>query len=218
MWKQQNDSLIAQLNRKTCEVKDLKSQLQEKKLEINKVKERLNKIKGKPVDTKFEKPLVGRQPTTFKFQKPLVLGNCLHSLTLLREKSFQSPGDFQFSIVNTMNNQTGAVFRYLFEKEKLYRSNFIDWYRNLRIVLTAEDKLNSLEQPLHVASVLAPRQVLPKEELKTMFSQQAEQELLQTVKAFQCGSKNRYDGFVHTYNMHGMGKTVNELHAMLKLH
>ncbi|GJY96393.1 hypothetical protein Tco_0513303 [Tanacetum coccineum] len=103
MWKQQNDSLIAQLNRKTCEVKDLKSQLQEKKLEINKVKERLNKIKGKPVDTKFEKPLVGRQPTTFKFQKPLVLGNCLHSLTLLREKSFQSPEQELLQIVRSFH-------------------------------------------------------------------------------------------------------------------
>nr|GEY72232.1 zinc finger, CCHC-type [Tanacetum cinerariifolium] len=27
-----------------------------------------------------------------------------------------------------------------------------------------------------------------------------------------------YDGFMHNYNMHGMGKTVNELHVMLKLH
>ncbi|GKC35655.1 zinc finger, CCHC-type containing protein, partial [Tanacetum coccineum] len=27
-----------------------------------------------------------------------------------------------------------------------------------------------------------------------------------------------YDGFVQNYNMHSMGKTMNELHAMLKLH
>ncbi|GKB46360.1 hypothetical protein Tco_0897113, partial [Tanacetum coccineum] len=27
-----------------------------------------------------------------------------------------------------------------------------------------------------------------------------------------------YDSFVQNYNMHGMGKTVNELHVMLKLH
>ncbi|GKD32807.1 hypothetical protein Tco_1248316 [Tanacetum coccineum] len=27
-----------------------------------------------------------------------------------------------------------------------------------------------------------------------------------------------YDSFVHNYNMHGLGKTVNELHAILKLH
>ncbi|GKG14159.1 hypothetical protein Tco_0353759, partial [Tanacetum coccineum] len=27
-----------------------------------------------------------------------------------------------------------------------------------------------------------------------------------------------YDRFMQNYNMHGMGKTVNELHAMLNLH
>ncbi|GKE47485.1 hypothetical protein Tco_1478743, partial [Tanacetum coccineum] len=30
--------------------------------------------------------------------------------------------------------------------------------------------------------------------------------------------KKEYDSFVHNYNMHGMGKMVTELHAMLKLH
>ncbi|GKF25965.1 hypothetical protein Tco_0081859, partial [Tanacetum coccineum] len=41
------------------------------------------------------------------------------------------------------------------------------------------------------------------QELKTLFAQQAYQELLQTIQ---------------NYNMHGMGKTINELHAMRKLH
>nr|GFB74338.1 zinc finger, CCHC-type [Tanacetum cinerariifolium] len=30
--------------------------------------------------------------------------------------------------------------------------------------------------------------------------------------------RKEYDGFVQNYNMHSMGKIVNELHAMLKLH
>ncbi|GJV13652.1 hypothetical protein Tco_1355193 [Tanacetum coccineum] len=30
--------------------------------------------------------------------------------------------------------------------------------------------------------------------------------------------RKEYEGFVQNYNMHSMGKTVNELHAMLKLH
>ncbi|GJS17909.1 hypothetical protein Tco_0412381 [Tanacetum coccineum] len=30
--------------------------------------------------------------------------------------------------------------------------------------------------------------------------------------------RKEYDSFVQNYNMHGMGKTVTELHAMLKLH
>ncbi|GKE97231.1 zinc finger, CCHC-type containing protein [Tanacetum coccineum] len=41
------------------------------------------------------------------------------------------------------------------------------------------------------------------QELKTLFAHQANQELLQTVQ---------------NYSMHGMGKMVNELHAMRKLH
>nr|GFC76645.1 zinc finger, CCHC-type [Tanacetum cinerariifolium] len=32
------------------------------------------------------------------------------------------------------------------------------------------------------------------------------------------GLRKEYDGFVQNYNMHSMGKTDNELHAMLKLH
>nr|GFB72155.1 zinc finger, CCHC-type [Tanacetum cinerariifolium] len=32
------------------------------------------------------------------------------------------------------------------------------------------------------------------------------------------GLRKEYNGFVQNYNMHSMGKIVNELHAMLKLH
>nr|GEY58356.1 zinc finger, CCHC-type [Tanacetum cinerariifolium] len=95
------------------------------------------------------------------------------------------------------------------------------------------------------------------QELKAMFSKQAEQELLQTVREFHACKQEEgqpvyvlkmksyidnlerlgqpvsqnlavslilvspnkdYDSFVQNYNMHGMGKTVNELHAMFKLH
>ncbi|GJX53576.1 retrotransposon protein, putative, ty1-copia subclass [Tanacetum coccineum] len=96
-------------------------------------------------------------------------------------------------------------------------------------------------------------------ELKALYSKQAEQELLQTVREFHTcrqeegqsvssyvlkmksyidqlerlghpvtlnlgvslilvGLSKEYDSFVQNYNMHSMGKTVNELHAMLKLH
>nr|GEZ84444.1 zinc finger, CCHC-type [Tanacetum cinerariifolium] len=97
------------------------------------------------------------------------------------------------------------------------------------------------------------------QELKAMFSKQAEQELLQTVREFYACKQEEgqlvssyvlmmkgyidnleqlgqpvgqnlavslilvslskdYDSFVQNYNMHGMGKTVIELHALLKLH
>nr|GFB38054.1 zinc finger, CCHC-type [Tanacetum cinerariifolium] len=187
-----------------------------------------------------------------------------------------------------------------FEKQKLTGPNFIDWYRQLRIVLSIKDKLNYLEQPIPPASVVPAGQQVPHEilaahnawikgskeiaglmlmtmkpeiqrnlehlhahemlkELKTLFPQQVEHELLQTTRDFHScrqdegqsvssyvlkmkgyidnleslghpvtlglgvsliliGLRKEYDGFVQNYNMYSMGKTVNELHAMLKLY
>ncbi|GJS54478.1 zinc finger, CCHC-type containing protein [Tanacetum coccineum] len=200
----------------------------------------------------------------------------------------------------TTSSTNNSVFRGFFEKQKLTGPNFIDWYRQLRIVLSIEDKLNYLEQPLppalvapagqHVApEILAAHTAWVKgskeiaglmlmtmepeiqrnlenlhandmlKELKTLFAQQAEQELLQTTRDFHAckqeegqsvssyvlkmkgyidnlerlghpvtlglavsliliGLRKEFDGFVQNYNMHSLGKTVNELHAMLKLH
>ncbi|GJY37541.1 hypothetical protein Tco_0422919 [Tanacetum coccineum] len=60
------------------------------------------------------------------------------------------------------------------------------------------------------------------QELKTLFAQQAEQELLQIVRDFysfkQEEGQSEFDSFVQNYNMHSMWKTVNEFYAMLKLH
>nr|GFD02444.1 zinc finger, CCHC-type [Tanacetum cinerariifolium] len=108
-----------------------------------------------------------------------------------------------------------------------------------------------LMKPLHAHEIL--------KELKTLFAQQVEHEILQTTRDFHSckqeegqsvssyvlkmkgyidnlerlghpvtlglgvsliliGLRKEYDGFVQNYNMHSMGKTVNELHAMLKLH
>ncbi|GKB69383.1 zinc finger, CCHC-type containing protein, partial [Tanacetum coccineum] len=194
-----------------------------------------------------------------------------------------------------------SVFRSFFEKQKLTGPNFIDWYRQLWLVLSTEDKEKYLEQPIPAAPVaVAPDQSIPpvalatynewvknqKEiavmmlltmdleiqqnlahlgandmliELKALYSKQEKQELLQTVREFHTckqeegqyvssyvlkmkscidqlerlghpvilnlgvslilvGLSKEYDSFVQNYNMHSMGKTVNELHAMLKLH
>ncbi|GJT01759.1 zinc finger, CCHC-type containing protein [Tanacetum coccineum] len=193
-----------------------------------------------------------------------------------------------------------SVFRSFFEKQKLTGPNFIDWYRQLRLVLSTEDKENYLEHPIPAAPVAQPGQQVPPEalaahaawvkgqkevvvlmlltmdldiqrnlahlgaydmlqELKAMFSKQAEQELLQTVREFHTCKQEEgqsvsshvlkmkgyidnlerlgqpvgqnlavslilvslnkdFASFVQNFNMHGMGKTVNELHAMLKLH
>ncbi|GJS01553.1 zinc finger, CCHC-type containing protein [Tanacetum coccineum] len=119
-----------------------------------------------------------------------------------------------------------SVFKSFFEKQKLTGPNFIDWYRQLRLVLSTEDNEQYLEQPISAAPVAAaPDQPIPlaalatynewvnyqKEiaamllltmdleiqrnlvhlgandmlkELKALYSKQAEQELLQTVREF----------------------------------
>ncbi|GJT32264.1 retrotransposon protein, putative, ty1-copia subclass [Tanacetum coccineum] len=201
----------------------------------------------------------------------------------------------------TTSVRKNLVFRSFFEKQKLTGPNFIDWYRQLRLVLSTKDKEKYPEQPILAAPVTAaPDQPIPptalttynewvknqKEiavimlltmdleiqrnlaylgandmltELKALYSKQAEQELFQTMREFHMckqeegqsvsfyvlkiksyidqlerlghpvtlnlgvslilvGLSKEYDSFVQNYNMHSLGKTVNELHAMLKLH
>nr|GEV09767.1 hypothetical protein [Tanacetum cinerariifolium] len=82
-----------------------------------------------------------------------------------------------------------SVFRGFFEKQKLTRPNFIDWYRQLRIVLSSKDKLNYLELPNPATSVpaVAGPQV-PSETLAAhaawVKGQKKIVELLQTMKEF----------------------------------
>ncbi|GKD77239.1 zinc finger, CCHC-type containing protein [Tanacetum coccineum] len=162
------------------------------------------------------------------------------------------------------------VFRSFFEKQKLTGPNFMYWYRNLQIMLSVEDRLPFLEQPIPAMPVPPAGQVLPSnvlnthsawvkaskeitglmlmtmepdiqnnleqlgtydmlKELKTLYAQQAEHELLQTVREFHAckheegylilvSLRKEYDSFMQNYNMHCIGKTVTELHAKLKLH
>nr|GEX61688.1 hypothetical protein [Tanacetum cinerariifolium] len=120
----------------------------------------------------------------------------------------------------TTSVRNNSVFRSFFEKQKLTGPNFIDWYRQLRLVLSTEDKENYLEHTIPATPVAPPGQQVPSKaiaahdawELKAMYSKQAEQVLLQTVRECPLASRRK------NYNMHGMEKTVNELHAMLKLH
>nr|GEX81366.1 retrotransposon protein, putative, Ty1-copia subclass [Tanacetum cinerariifolium] len=54
-----------------------------------------------------------------------------------------------------------SLFRTIFEKQKLTGNNFMEWYRNLWIVLSTEDKLPFLEQPIHVLLVPPTGQANP---------------------------------------------------------
>ncbi|XP_071715567.1 uncharacterized protein [Rutidosis leptorrhynchoides] len=49
---------------------------------------------------------------------------------------------------NQMSDNAPLSLRSLLEKDKLNGSNFLDWYRNLRIVLKHEKKLHVLDTPL----------------------------------------------------------------------
>nr|GFD38824.1 zinc finger, CCHC-type [Tanacetum cinerariifolium] len=53
-----------------------------------------------------------------------------------------------------------SVFKAFFEKQRLTGPNFIDWYRNLQIVLSVEDKLPFLKQPIPAMPVPPAKQVL----------------------------------------------------------
>ncbi|GJZ93914.1 retrotransposon protein, putative, ty1-copia subclass [Tanacetum coccineum] len=109
----------------------------------------------------------------------------------------------------------------------------MEWYRNLRIVLSTEDKLPFLEQPIPAMPVPPAGQVTPLDVLATHSAWVKAQKQIRnffrlcensTRANGKKGSllilvslRNEYDGFVQNYNMHSMGKTVTELHAMLKL-
>nr|GEV69328.1 putative retrotransposon protein [Tanacetum cinerariifolium] len=137
-------------------------------------------------------------------------------------------------VVNDQNdddvvNANNSVFRGFFEKQKLTGPNFINWYRQLRIVLSIEDKLNYLEQPIPPAPVAPAGQQEEGQSVRSyVHKMKGYIDNLERlghpvtlglgVSMILIGLRKEYDGFVQNYNMHNMGKTVNELHAMLKLH
>ena len=58
----------------------------------------------------------------------------------------------------TSNTTPTMSLRSILEKDKLNGTNFIDWYRNLRIVLRQERKEYILDQPIPEEPVAsAPR-------------------------------------------------------------
>ena len=51
-------------------------------------------------------------------------------------------------MANNNNNNFTMSLRSVLEKDKLTGTNFLDWFRNLRIVLKQERKLYVLDEPL----------------------------------------------------------------------
>ncbi|GKD25810.1 zinc finger, CCHC-type containing protein [Tanacetum coccineum] len=68
----------------------------------------------------------------------------------------------------TTSVRNNSVFRSFFEKQKLTGPNFIDWYRQLQLFLSIEDKEKYLEQPIPAAPVAAaPDQPISPQALAT---------------------------------------------------
>ncbi|GJV76903.1 hypothetical protein Tco_1508487 [Tanacetum coccineum] len=120
-------------------------------------------------------------------------------------------------------NMNNLAFRSMLEREKLSRSNFNDWFRQLSIVLQVEKKLDVLEQPMTPApapntpnagweawnaqydrhnEVACPMLDSMSLELQRQFENYILYYMLQELKSMK-------------YNMHNMGKTIGELHALL---
>nr|GEZ23058.1 hypothetical protein [Tanacetum cinerariifolium] len=127
----------------------------------------------------------------------------------------------------TTSSANNSVFRGFFEKQKLTGPNFIDWCRKLRILLSIEDKLNYLEQSISPAPVApAGQHVAPKilaahnawikglKKIDGLMLMTMELEIQRNLEPLHAHEMLRE---LKTLFAH-MGKTVNELHVMLKLH
>ncbi|GJW72888.1 zinc finger, CCHC-type containing protein, partial [Tanacetum coccineum] len=132
----------------------------------------------------------------------------------------------------TTSPANNSVFKGFFEKQKLTQPNFIDWYRQLRIVLSIEDKFNYIEQPLPLALVAPEGQQVALEiitahnawikgskEIDGLMLMTMELEIQQNLENLHAkGVKNSVCSTSWAGDSLDYGKTINELHAMLKLH
>ncbi|GJX20761.1 hypothetical protein Tco_0223438 [Tanacetum coccineum] len=119
----------------------------------------------------------------------------------------------------------------MFEREKLSGNNFNDWFRKLKLILRVEKKMFVIEQPLLAdpaadsnAQVLAEWNAVydahnEKQDGVKRYVEQLErlgyvlpQDL--SVGLILNGLISDFAGFVRNYNMHNMGMTIGELHAL----
>ncbi|GJR77590.1 retrotransposon protein, putative, ty1-copia subclass [Tanacetum coccineum] len=101
----------------------------------------------------------------------------------------------------------------------------MDWYRNLRMLLSVEDKLPYLEQPIPAMPIPPAGQVLPPDALNTHTAWVKASKEIAGRHAMTDGAIYPKESWNIPWNMTVlckivtcMGKTVTELHAMLKLH
>ncbi|GKB44087.1 hypothetical protein Tco_0889029 [Tanacetum coccineum] len=94
----------------------------------------------------------------------LTLARTLPQLGYILVKPWVNSGT-QLDLNDYLSRRNNSVFRSFFEKQKLTGPNFIDWYRQLRLVLSTEDKEYYLEHPIPAAPVAQPGEQIPPEDL-----------------------------------------------------
>nr|GEW23335.1 RNA-directed DNA polymerase, eukaryota [Tanacetum cinerariifolium] len=124
----------------------------------------------------------------------------------------------------TTSSASNSVFRGFFEKQKMTEPNSIDWYRQLRIVLSIEDKLNYLEQPIPPAPLAPTGQHVAPEILAahTAWIKRSKEIVGLMLMTMEPEIQRNLEN-LHAHEMllelkTLLRKTINELHAMLKLH
>ncbi|GKF50186.1 hypothetical protein Tco_0146653, partial [Tanacetum coccineum] len=95
----------------------------------------------------------------------------------------------------------------MFEREKLSENNFNDWFRQLKLVLRADSVTNMLAKWNAVYDA--------HNEVACPMLGSMTPELHRHVGLILNGLTSDFAGFVRNYNMHNMGKTIGELHALL---
>ncbi|GJW65423.1 hypothetical protein Tco_0117307 [Tanacetum coccineum] len=90
----------------------------------------------------------------------------------------------------------------MFEREKLFGANFNDWFRSLKLVLRVEKNIFVIEQPVPPASPANSA-------VQVLVEWNALYDVYNEVVCLMIGR------FIKNYNMHNMGKTIGELHALL---
>ncbi|GJV80847.1 retrotransposon protein, putative, ty1-copia subclass, partial [Tanacetum coccineum] len=111
-------------------------------------------------------------------------------------------------------NINHLTFTSLFEREKLSGTNFNDWFRSLKLVLRVEKKLFVIKQPIPPAPPADSTAQMNGyvEQLKRL-GYVLPQDL--SVGLIMNDLTSDVAIFVRNYNMHNMGKTISELHALL---
>ena len=113
--------------------------------------------------------------------------------------------------MSTENNSASQFsLKSILEKDKLNYSNFMDWHRNLKIVLKAENKLYVLETPVSTRVLKMKAYLDHLARLEYPLSDELAGDIILN------SLPKSYNQFIMNYNMNGMEKTLAELHQMLK--